>query len=136
MADIAAFCGIRFSTERFGVDISAVVAPPYDVLGADDKAALLAGDAHNVVVEDDRAYWAWYYNGIRVVEFSDCDAGDGFGGCTPTEVAHFGGGDFGAAEPATNFWGVYLHTMPETGTTYILGSDRNGGLWIFDDPTP
>lgn len=97
--------------------------------------ALLAGtrSAHNVVVDGDRAYWAWNYNGIRVVEFSDCDVGDGFEGCTPTEVAHFGGGDFGPAKPDTNFWGVYLHDHPD-GNTYILGSDRNSGLWIFDTP--
>ena len=97
-----------------------------------DKAG--TRDAHNVVVKGDRSYWAWYYNGIRVVEFSDCDAGDGFEGCTPTEVAHFGGGDFGTEEPETNFWGVYLHDLPADGNTYILGSDRNGGLWIFDNP--
>ena len=96
-----------------------------------DKAG--TRDAHNVVVDGDQAYWAWYYNGIRVVEFSDCDAGDGFEGCTPTEVAHFGGGDFGPDEPDSSFWGVYLHTLPD-GDTYILGSDRNGGLWIFDNP--
>ncbi len=90
-------------------------------------------DAHNVVVEGDRAYWAWYYEGLRVVEFSDCDAGDGFEGCTPTEVAHHGGGDFGTEEPDSSFWGVFLHDHPD-GNTYILGSDRNGGLWIFDNP--
>ena len=33
-------------------DISAKVAPPYDVLDADDKAALLARDPHNVVAID------------------------------------------------------------------------------------
>ncbi len=97
-----------------------------------DKAG--TRDAHNVVVEGDRAYWAWYYNGIRVVDFFDCDALDGFEGCTPTEVAHFGGGDFGSDEPETNFWGVYLHDLPADGNTYILGSDRNSGLWIFDNP--
>ncbi len=97
-----------------------------------DKAG--TRDAHNVVVDEDRAYWAWYYNGIRVVDFFDCDALDGFEGCTPTEVAHFGGGDFGSDEPETNFWGVYLHDLPADGNTYILGSDRNGGLWIFDNP--
>lgn len=90
-------------------------------------------DAHNVVVRGTTAYWAWYYEGIRVVEFSDCQAGDGFEGCTPTEVAHFGGGDFGEEEPPQDFWGVYLHDHPN-GSTYILGSDRDGGLWIFDTP--
>lgn len=33
-------------------DLSSVVAPPYDVLDADDKAALIAADAHNVVSID------------------------------------------------------------------------------------
>ncbi len=97
--------------------------------------AITAGtrDAHNVVVDGDQAYWAWHYNGIRVVEFSDCFAGDGFQDCTPSEIAHFGGGSFDVEKPDTTFWGVYLHVLPADGLTYILGSDRNGGLWIFDD---
>lgn len=95
-------------------------------------------DAHNVVVRGDRAYWAWYHEGIRVVDFSDCQAGDGFEGCSPTETAHFGGGDVG--EPViADFWGVYLHDLPD-GQTVILGSDRGeqgngaGGLYIFANP--
>lgn len=95
-------------------------------------------DAHNVVVRGDRAYWAWYHEGIRVVDFSDCQAGDGFEGCTPAEIAHFGGGDVG--EPViADFWGVYLHDLPD-GQTVILGSDRGeegngaGGLYIFANP--
>lgn len=86
-------------------------------------------DAHNVIVRGTTAYWAWYYEGIRVVDFSDCDAGDGFNGCTPVEIAHFGGGE----DPPGNFWGVYVHDHPN-GNTYILGSDRDHGLWIFDAP--
>ena len=92
-------------------------------------------DAHNVVVDGTRAYWAWYHEGIRVVDFSTCAAGVGFLGCAPTEVAHFGGG----AVPKYDFWGVYLHDHPN-GNTYILGSDRGeegtggGGLMIFDVP--
>jgi hypothetical protein len=56
---------------------------------------------------------------MRVVDF----AGDSL-----TEVAHF-------IDPTngSNFWGVYLHEHPN-GYTYILGSDRNTGLWIFDTP--
>jgi hypothetical protein len=84
--------------------------------------------AHNVIVRGETAYWSWYWEGIRVVDFSDCDPGDGFEGCTPTEVAHFvDTGDH------SNFWGVYLHDHPD-GNTYILGSDRDSGLWIFADP--
>ena len=113
----------QYSTERN--------LPPANALAAGGTR-----DAHNVVVDGDYAYWAWYHEGIRVVEFSDCGAGDGFNGCTPTEVAHFGGG----AVPVYDFWGVYLHTIPADGGTYILGSDRGeegtggGGLAILAFP--
>jgi hypothetical protein len=86
-------------------------------------------DAHNVVVDGDLAYWAWYYEGIRVVDFADCDAGDGFGGCTPTEVAHHDGGE----NPDDIFWGVYVHTLPSN-QKVVLASARDSGLWIFDTP--
>jgi hypothetical protein len=82
----------------------------------------LAGDRtmHNVVVDDGtRAYISWYADGMRVVDF---------GGDTLTEVAHFVDTSNGS-----NFWGVYLHEHPD-GNTYVLGSDRNTGLWIFDTP--
>ncbi len=86
-------------------------------------------DAHNVVVDGDLAYWAWYYEGIRVVDFSDCDAGDGFGGCTPVEIAHHDGGE----NPDDIFWGVYVHTLP-SGQKVVLASAMDRGLWIFDTP--
>ena len=47
MADIAPFRGIRFDTTR--VDASKVLAPPYDVIDAAQRAALAASDPHNVV---------------------------------------------------------------------------------------
>ena len=75
----------------------------------------LPGDRtmHNVVVDEGtRGYISWYNEGMRVVNF----AGDNI-----TEVAHYTDDD-------TNFWGVYLHG------DYILGSDRNTGLWIFEKP--
>lgn len=91
---------------------------------------------HNVIVRDRRAYISWYHEGMRVVDFSGCEAGGGQNSCTPTEVAHFVArpGD-GFAGDHSNFWGVYLHDHPD-GNTYILGSDRDSGLWIFADPTP
>lgn len=79
----------------------------------------LPGDRtmHNVVVDDGTlAYISWYREGIRVVDF----AGDNL-----TEVAHW-------ADGTTNFWGVYLHELG--GEDYILGSDRNSGLYIFQMP--
>lgn len=81
----------------------------------------LPGDRtmHNVVVDDGtRAYISWYVDGMRVVDFS---------GDKLTEVAHF-------ADSSASFWGVYLHNHPD-GNTYILGSDRNSGLYIFADPS-
>ncbi len=103
----------RYYTER--------TLPPANASEVD--ARIGTRDAHNVVVDGTTAYWAWYHEGVRVVEFGDCDAGDGFLGCTPTEVAHFGGGEI----PEYDFWGVYLHTIPADGGTYILASDRGEG---------
>jgi len=82
----------------------------------------LPGDhtMHNVVVDNGtRAYISWYNEGMRVVDFANDQL---------TEVAHF-------IDPVdgSNFWGVYLHKHPN-GNTYILGSDRKTGLWIFDTP--
>ena len=75
---------------------------------------------HNVVVDGGtQAYISWYAEGMRVVDFK---------GDTLTEVAHFVDTAAGS-----NFWGVYLHDHPN-GNTYILGSDRVTGLWIFDTP--
>ena len=44
------FPGIRYDPAR--VDLDAVVAPPYDVLSSEDRAALAGRDPHNVVLVD------------------------------------------------------------------------------------
>lgn len=75
---------------------------------------------HNVIVEGRRAYISWYADGIRVVDFSDPKK--------PREV-----GRFVDQERGSNFWGVYLFRHPDS-KTYILGSDRDTGLWIFRAP--
>ena len=83
----------------------------------------LPGDRtmHNVVVDGGTtAYISWYVEGMRVVDFTDDEL---------TEIAHF----VDTTEGGSNFWGVYLHDHPD-GNTYILGSDRMTGLWIFTDP--
>ncbi len=110
------------------------------VLPPDNAMLMGTRDAHNVVLHSGHpgvAYWAWYYEGIRVVNFATCAPGDGFEGCTPgiVEMAHYGGG----TTPPANFWGVYVYDHPTAGTL-ILGSDRgdgspdSGGLWIFAHP--
>ena len=82
----------------------------------------LSGDRtmHNIVVNGGtQAYISWYADGMRVLDF---------GGDNISEVSHFVDTVNGS-----NFWGVYLHGHPN-GNTYILGSDRSTGLWIFDTP--
>lgn len=90
------------------------------------KEALLSppppGDhsMHNVIIEGRRAYISWYADGIRVVDFTDP--------ANPREVARFVDNARGS-----DFWGVYLYRHPD-GNTYILGSDRSTGLWVFEKP--
>lgn len=75
---------------------------------------------HDPWVDSQRAYISWYWDGIRVVDFSDP--------AKPVEVAFF------IDETGhSNFWGVYLYQHPN-GNTYILGSDRDSGLWILKAP--
>ncbi|MBN1491165.1 MAG: DUF1015 domain-containing protein [Phycisphaerae bacterium] len=52
MAEFQPFRAIRYNTGQCGHDWSSLIAPPYDVLTADDKAALLAQSSHNVVAID------------------------------------------------------------------------------------
>ena len=53
MAHIAAFRGIRYDPGRFpNGDVSAVIAPPYDVLGPSERNALLARSDRNIVTID------------------------------------------------------------------------------------
>jgi uncharacterized protein (DUF1015 family) len=69
MADVAPFRAVRYA--RPGAD---VVAPPYDVISADERELLLARDPHNVVhltlndseVEGGRLFRAWLDEGVLV----------------------------------------------------------------------
>ena len=49
MADILPFRGVHYHPAAVGGDLSAVVAPPYDVISPDEQAALYARSPHNVV---------------------------------------------------------------------------------------
>jgi len=75
---------------------------------------------HEVAMDKelDLGYLAWYDAGIRVVSFGP----EGI-----EEVGHY------VAEGGNDFWGVEAHRLPgdPTEQTYILGSDRDSGLWIF-----
>ncbi len=52
MPEMTPFRAIRYGADRFGGDLSAVLAPPYDVLGQSDKDALLEKSEHNIVAID------------------------------------------------------------------------------------
>jgi len=49
---IAPLCGLRYNPDRFAGEFSKLIAPPYDVLSAQDKAALLAQHDRNIVRVD------------------------------------------------------------------------------------
>ncbi len=84
--------------------------------------------SHNVMISDNLAMWSWFHEGMPVFDLSSCrDAnGDPVAACEPVEVGRF-------VDPTgSDFWGIYLHHM--NGTPYMLGSDRDSGLWIVESP--
>ncbi|MHC4441885.1 MAG: DUF1015 domain-containing protein [Planctomycetota bacterium] len=52
MPEITPFCGLRYNPQRFANQFSELIAPPYDVLDADDKTRLLNQHNANIVAID------------------------------------------------------------------------------------
>ena len=52
MPHVLPFAAIRYDASRFQGDISALVAPPYDVLDQSEKEALLRKHPDNIVALD------------------------------------------------------------------------------------
>lgn len=52
MPEVTPFAAIRYNFDRFASDLSAVLAPPYDVLDKDDKNALIGKSEFNIVAVD------------------------------------------------------------------------------------
>ncbi|OFI37108.1 hypothetical protein BIU82_08340 [Arthrobacter sp. SW1] len=80
------------------------------------------------------AYLSYYSGGLRAIQIqcggvpydADNPPADK-GSCELVEVGSY-------LDPAGNdFWGVETF-IGDDGRTYILGSDRDSGLWIFTDP--
>ncbi len=72
------------------------------------------------------AYLSYYSGGLRAIQIQCSDPADN----TTCELVEVGG----YLDPEGNdFWGVETF-IGEDGRTYILGSDRDSGLWIFRDP--
>ena len=71
------------------------------------------------------AYLSYYSGGLRAVQIQCTNPAD----TSTCELAEVGG----YLDPAgNNFWGV--ETFVRDGQTIILASDRDSGLWIFEDP--
>jgi hypothetical protein len=69
-----------------------------------------------------RAYLSYYSGGMRSLEVRCSTPGDDTT-CELVEVGSF------LDEHGNDFWGV--EAFVRDGTTYVLGSDRDSGLWIF-----
>jgi hypothetical protein len=84
---------------------------------------------HEVAVDPQDASLAYlsYYSGGLIAIQIQCTNPDDSGTCELVEVG-------GYRDPQGNdFWGAETF-VGEDGRTYILGSDRDQGLWIFADP--
>jgi hypothetical protein len=72
----------------------------------------------------DQAYLSYYAGGIRSLEIQ-CGDPDDKSTCDLVETGSYLDPD------GNNFWGV--ETFVKDGHTYVLGSDRDDGVWIFED---
>ncbi|HEU4668710.1 MAG TPA: hypothetical protein VFS79_13720 [Arthrobacter sp.] len=97
----------------------------------DPAFALNSGDlsVHEVAVDPQDpslAYLSYYSGGLRAVQIQCTDPADN----TTCELVEVGGY---LDQAGNDFWGVETF-VGEDGLTYVLGSDRDSGLWIFTDP--
>ncbi len=94
--------------------------------GQDPAFAEGFGDlsVHEVATDpdEDLAYLSHYAGGFRVVKY-------GRGGIKEVGKYIADGGDI-ADGGGNNFWGVEVHKHPN-GQKYVLASDRDSGLWLF-----
>lgn len=137
----------QVSVERgMGDDAETVVVDYLGEMGyyapaevTDPELATGAGDLtmHNLEIDPtnpDRTFISWYSLGMRAVEWReghlhDNSNGEGVVSWNMHEVGRFIAGDEYGESAGSNFWGI--HVTEVDGEQYILGSDRNTGLWVF-----
>jgi hypothetical protein len=101
----------------------------------DPEFAIGFGDlsVHEVAVDPQDpslAYLSYYGGGLRAIQIEEDAAVCADQGDTAPCLVEVGG----YLDPMGNdFWGVQTF-VGDDGQTYILGSDRDSGLWIFRDP--
>ena len=119
-----------------------VEVPPMEHMGhyapaevADPQYATNAGDLtmHNIETDPtdrSRMFISWYSLGMRAVEWREghLHSPDAPGQSVASWNMHEVG-RWIEPEVGSNFWGV--HVTQVNGEQYILGSDRNSGLYIF-----
>ena len=77
---------------------------------------------HNVIVENDLAYFSWYSHGVLILDLRDP--------YNPVEVARFNptGEEFEMSNGGIqDVWGIWK----APGDPWIYASDRNGGLYVL-----
>jgi hypothetical protein len=80
--------------------------------------------SHNVIVEKNKAYVSWYWDGVLVIDISDP--------YNPVEVGRYfrSDDDFTAQNGGPqDVWGIYK----VTNSPWIYSSDRNGGLYVLKE---
>ncbi|HKZ85114.1 MAG TPA: hypothetical protein VJ793_15795 [Anaerolineae bacterium] len=79
--------------------------------------------------DSSRFYSSYYAGGFRAFKIKEHGCGSDGAPC----IVQVGG----YLDPLGNdFWGVEMWRHPATGQLYILASDRDSGLWIFQDTNP
>ncbi|WP_265110265.1 PA domain-containing protein [Halosolutus halophilus] len=79
---------------------------------------------HNTIVEDDKAYFSWYSDGVLILDISDP--------YDPVETARYspGGPEFEEQNGGIqDVWGIYK----EPRKPWLYASDRNGGLYVLKE---
>jgi hypothetical protein len=75
-------------------------------------------------VRADRAYLSYYSGGMRALDIVCSDPSDE-STCELEEVGGY------LDEHGNDFWGVEAYRRSGSSSTFVLGSDRDSGLWIF-----
>lgn len=96
-----------------------------DAAFAEDYGDLSVHEVAVDPLDPSLAYLSYYSGGVRAIQIRCTDPAD-TGSCSLVEVGGF------LAPDGSDFWGV--ETFVRDGVTYILASDRDSGLYIFQDP--
>lgn len=114
------------------VELSTFEAPHVRDVPPDPQSVF---SAHNPLVgPDGRIYFAWYANGVRVLEVSATGAVSETAWFAPQPGDHPDDNDsdpHGAQEDNIGFWGSMAVCHPDSGDLLVFNTDLNRGLYIL-----